>query len=228
MTSKRSDEDTIIFPLVAKDTVVNRTVKVIATINGMIDTDLPESVVQSNVEAMMARFIPQADWKYAQSLRSKHPSGREQLIITATTRVADTENRNLEERSVAAATKIGIAIANISVDHTIPQTQIDDTEIVLMKQIVEKATIRCEAMNAAMQAAMQYRISHIVFGNEEDGGHMRKAAMSMAMAAPVGGGHLRSGSTESLGHSQEFMLSAQVTLSRPAQSPKSELTPEVA
>lgn len=79
-------QDTIEFTLSAEETVVNKTVRINATIVGMIATDTTEQSLREQIFKVMRKFID-TDWQFSNMVRTGHVSSMEQLQLTATARV---------------------------------------------------------------------------------------------------------------------------------------------
>ena len=71
--------------------VTNDTVRVTAHLVGMIPDDTSEQEMRESIRTMMRRFID-TDWQFSNLIRKAHPSGREEISLTATSRVSEKEN----------------------------------------------------------------------------------------------------------------------------------------
>ncbi len=164
MTLLQPIQDTITFNLSAEKTVVNDTVKVTATIVSMVTPDQTETKLKNEIRDMMGQFITPSkvtQWQFAGMQRERHASGYEQITLTATIRVPESENYSLDKRS-RDVSKEGMQIVNVNVDTAPPASMIEDAENELRLMLLEKATVQLEAINKKLSA--QYRIGNVGLG----------------------------------------------------------------
>lgn len=154
-------QDTIEFSVNAETTVVSDTVKLIATIAGIVG-DKPEAETRDEIKAMMAKLVPDAEWQFSNQNRSNDATGYERLTLTASARVSEKHNHALDER-IKEVSRKGLSINAISVDTSIPADMIEKGERELRSMIVAKVMSEQEALCAQTKRA--YRISLLRMGN---------------------------------------------------------------
>jgi len=207
--------DTIEFYLVKEHTIVNDTVRLVASVSGTIDPDLTEVAVKENVRALMKRLIPSANWQFSGMTRGTHASGREELSVTATTRVSEAENYALERRA-RAASEAGLTIASVYSDTTPPQSMINEAESNLRKDLLRDTAKEMAALNeiARDMPGAPYRLHSLTF---DTGGGVaamsvsNRGATMQAQAMNYGSGM---GDDGTLGNATKVTMRARVRLGR--------------
>jgi len=213
--------DTIEFYLLKEHTIVNDTVRLVALVSGTIDPDLSEVVVKENVRALMKRLIPSANWQFSGMTRGTHASGREELSVTATTRVSEAENYALERRA-RTASEAGLTIASVYSDTTPPQSMVNEAESNLRKDLLRDTAKEIAALNEIARdmpgPGAPYRLHALTF--ETGGGPANIQAMSVsnrggatmqAHAMNYGSGM---GDDGTLGNATKVTMRARVRLGR--------------
>jgi|ERR1019366_430321 hypothetical protein len=187
MAKDNKIQDTIEFSLIAEQTVVNTTVKITATIAGIITPNVAEDALRENIRSIMKKFIDTAIWQISGIIRSKDDSGMERIRLTATTRVSETENYALEERAEAASVK-GMKISSVAVDTAPPTSMIEETESSLRITLLAKAVAECANINGAL--GDDYRLGEVSFSrdanstsNLSNSSHRNVSQMAMASAS---------------------------------------------
>lgn len=204
-------QDSIDFALMAEETVVNNTVKLTATISGIITPDMIEAKLKDGIREMMKKFISNATWHFSGLTRTNHPSGMEEIMLTATSRVSESENSALDKR-IRDVSKEGMSITNISVDTSPPASMIEETESRLRVLILAKAMKELATINTAM-GDTTYRLGNVVFQNTVDNfatSNMRKSPSMMASASTYGGLY----EDEILGNAVKLIMRANIGLRR--------------
>ena len=95
--------------------------------------------------------------------RNSHRSGMEEITLTATSRVTESENYALDRRSRDVSTE-GLTINSVSVDTSPPATMIEEAESALRLMLLTKATKQLVAINEHLDSA-KYRLGDVEFGN---------------------------------------------------------------
>ena len=127
-------DDSIKFSLQAEQVVVNTTVKIIANVVAMVTPDLVEARLNDSIREVMQKFI-NADWQFSGMIRNPHAAGLEQINVTATARVPESENYALDQRRQRASRE-GLSIAQVSTDTSPTSAQIEDTQSELRHQLL--------------------------------------------------------------------------------------------
>lgn len=206
-------QDSLNISLTAEETIVNETVKLIATITAQVTPDEPPEALPNRVREMMNKVVDtskfESKWHFSNMNRSKDDTGYERVTLTASARVPEGENYNLDDRAERASQR-GLVINDIEADTSTPAYLIEATVSKLRVQIAEKAKKECDALSAAL--GRQYRIHSINFNGADYGGAKAlRASSSNAMAATMSYG---SGASDdgTLGNAQKVSLSASVSL----------------
>lgn len=210
-------DDTIEFLLSAEETVVNDTVKIIATIAAMISIDSTEKQLRESMMLMMQSFISGQNWQFSGLSRRRHKSGLEELSVLSTARVPEAENYRLDHRAQEASSQ-GMRISDVSTDSSFPFSLVEITEQKLRLEILRKANEQCSLMKEATQRP--YRVKRINF-YQADGtignlsNNMRGTASASKQSYGSGFAALDvSGSSESpaISNAQKFTMTALITL----------------
>lgn len=212
--------DTIDFALVRETIVTNDTVKIIAQINATIVV-ADEAALRTNMRDMMNRLIDGAEWTFSHMLRQSDASGLETVSVTASTRVPERENSNLEARSKGVS-KPGLSISSIHADTAIQQSKLDEVASKLRVEILTLAQKEAKVLSDAIVAdpaqpykgpyrvhAVRYQAVGTDMSNRSRGATM-KGAMAMA-ATSYGTGF---DEDDHLGNTQKITMTASVTLAR--------------
>lgn len=219
--SKNFIEDFINLSLSEDTTVVNDTVRIVASINALVQPGQTDDELRADIRATMAKFIPEVSWQFANLSRSTDASGVERVSLSASTRVAEKENSNLDNRA-RMASRPGLTISSVSVDTAIPRTMLEKAEQDLRLSLLRKARAEVALVNAVFDLSEgspeAYRV-HTVnfdqrtndFSNSRAVSKGRPEAM-MATAMSYGSGF--SGDDEALGNAQKLTLTADIVLGR--------------
>lgn len=210
----KSIQDTIQFSLSAEETVINNTVRINATIVGMIDPDLSEQTLRDSIKGIMQNFI-ETEWQFANTQRTSHASGREQITLTATARVPESENYALDRRREAAAQDInGMRITAAHADTSPTAAQIEATQRKLRVAILQKAKEELKVINEAL--GEKYRIGDVNFDSVFDSSASNMPRGGMAMAASsapkVNYGSGFDSANDSIGNAVKLTMHAAVQL----------------
>jgi hypothetical protein len=175
-------QDTIEFTLSAEETVVNDTVRITASIVGMIAQDTSEQSLRESIRTMMKKFID-TDWQFSNVARTSHASGQEQITLNATTRVAESENYALDRRREEASREVnGLRIVSASVDTSATTTQIQETQQKLRLALLKTAQEEARLINQTLTETL-YRLGAVTFGQVYDSESNTRAGGRMAMAS---------------------------------------------
>lgn len=210
-------QDTMEFVIVAENTVVNDTVKLVANISAMIAGDTTEDDLRTDIKATMKKLID-VDWQFSNMTREADDSGLERVNVTASIRVKETENYNLEDRTKAASRK-GLMITSVEVDTSVPQVMIDAAESDLRATLVTKAKEECQKLSAAMQDT--YRVHSLRFSPVNNNVSLRAIsnASITASATKMAYGSGFSNDEDSLGNASKLTMQATITLARVVGNP---------
>jgi hypothetical protein len=158
-------QDTITFALSAERTVVNDTVRVTVAIEGILPSAQAEKSVNDNIRKILGEFIPEAKWAFGGLTRSRDPSGLERVRLTASTRIAEKLNVQLEQKAERSG-RDGISIAAVSTDTAPTLLQMEEAESNLRVEILQKAQIQQGVINKC--CGIDYRIHAVSFGPGAD------------------------------------------------------------
>jgi hypothetical protein len=203
-------QDSIQFNLTAEEVVVNNTVKVTAHVTALMTQDQTEAGLRDNINTMMQRFI-KADWQFANMTRSRQRTGVEEVNLTATARVPESENYNLDGRA-RDVSREGLQLHSLSTDTQPTIQQIEEAQSKLRRILLVKAGKEQDAINTTLQA--NYRLGEVVFDPPYDENpRVARAAFSAAnygsgfAAEPPGGG-----APGPIGNAVKLGMAARVTL----------------
>jgi hypothetical protein len=205
-------QDNIDFMLVAEETVVNNTVKMVATISGTLTSDLTEERLTANIRQMMQNLIKDAKWNYAGIKRSTNSSGLEVIDLQASARVSETENHGLEQR-IREVSKPGMSITSIIPDTTPPASMIEQCESKLRTSLLEKAKEELKVINETMSD--KFRIGTVSFQaiGQDNQWNLSGSALSNKTATAMSyGSHFDA--EDSLGNAVKLTMRASISLRR--------------
>ena len=207
-------QDSIGFILTAEQVVNNETVKIVANVVAMVLPALTEPKLKESLRELMRNFIPVADWQFAGMTRSSHASGLEQVTLSASARVPESENYALDRRREAASTD-GLRINSTSTDTSPSKTQMDATYSSLRLELISMAQTEMTAINAALGGG--YRISKLNFDPLSDM-QPTKRNMMMSGATSYGSGFASevAGGGGDIGNAVKVSMQAEVVLRRTA------------
>ena len=177
--AKRHIQDTIEFTLSAEETVVNKTVRINATIVGMISSETSEQTLRDAIFKVMRKFID-TDWQFSNMIRAGHQSSMEQLTLTATARVPESENYALDRRREEAGRDLeGMNIVAAQADTSPTATQIEETQRKLRVALITKAKNELRVLNEA--TGDTYRLGAVTYGQGFDTMASNRPQMSQSM-----------------------------------------------
>lgn len=212
-------QDTIDLELTREHTVVNETVKVVAHIAALV-TAQDDAALRAELRDTMNRLIAGAEWQFSNMNRATDATGIERLTVTATARVSEKENSNLDGRAKQVS-RPGLTISGVSVDTSIPRAQLDkaaaDLRVELLTAAKEEA-IRLSAVFAVLPGSDgAYRVHSVNFhsGGGFDISNNRGQMKAMIAATSYGTGFGGS-DDDALGNAQKITMSANVRLARTA------------
>lgn len=199
-------DDVMSFQLRASKVVINKTVKIAVQIVALSPDDSAESQLRADIKAALAAFIPDAEWQISGIHRSTDDSGYERVNLTATARVDEKENYNLETRAKKVS-KTGLQLTDVTADTTVPQNDLEAAERELRATILTDALAEAKAVSDA--TGLDYRIKSINYQNGGDPAMRKMAATSNVTAYGSGFG---GDDEEGLSNAQKVTLSAQIQL----------------
>ncbi len=215
-------QDTISFSLVAEKTVVNTTVKLTASISVTMLPGMTETSMKDGIRDMMQSLISEtmADdggkravtWQFANLSRSTATSGVEQVDLTATARVHESDNYSLDKR-IRDVSKTGMSITDINADTSPPQAMIEAAESELRISLLKKATTELNKINNEMSTGYRLGAVNFQIGTDYVGGS-RMAAMTSNSISPKGMMYATDmgGDENSLGNAVKLTLRANIEL----------------
>lgn len=215
--SKPVVQDAIQYVLVAESTVVNDSVKLVASISGMIPSGTTQDAMILDIRSMMQKLVPDAQWMFAGINRTQDVSGMERIDLQASARVSENENYGLDKRA-RDVSKEGMTVTSIYADTTPPADMVEKCEQELRVTLLKKAQVEMHDINKVMQSS--YRISDVTFNPaSQDMSNSRMssktpygsgvvAMATMAMSADAAGGS----APQTLGNAVKLVMRATVTL----------------
>lgn len=201
-------QDSIQFDLYAEEVVVNTTVKVIANLATLLSPDTSEDQHKENIREVMQSFI-RSDWQFSGITRSTHASGREQMTLTATARVPESENYALDRRREQAS-RDGLRIASVSTDTSPTQEQMEETQSKLRLRLLQKARTELQKINNALD--QDYRLAEVVFDPVDESAANVRTARPSAMYGAGFAAAEASAAAGPLGNAVKLTMQARVTL----------------
>lgn len=213
-------QDTIHLSLTAEQTVVNETIKVIAQIAALVQPTQSDAELRAEIRETMKKLIADAEWQFSNLARGTDASGVERVTLTATTRVSEEENSNLDNRA-REASRPGLTITNVRVDTSIPQNMLDKARQDLRLDLLAKAQDEVAKINEVMGkdpvSFQQFRVSQVEFDTgAADISNVRVKGLAMASATTSYGSGF--GEDSVLGNAQKITMTASLVLSRFATS----------
>ncbi len=187
------------FDMMDEKTVTNDTIKVTATIDGLVQGDTKE-VIEESIQAAMKELLPDADWAFSNFTfyRRNFPM----YSVKASARVLASHDDGLVDRAEKLTTdKLAIAIENI--DHSIPAHRFKEAESELRETLLLRATAEAKKLSEIYGQSLE--VDSIRFGAPTVSQPIRMASASYleSSVSAKGGG---------LGHSEKTVLSAKVVL----------------
>lgn len=197
--------NTIRFDLTAEETVINETVKVIATVEALVHNEQSEASLRGEIHEKLRRFIS-AEWQFSNVNRSSDKTGVERVSLTATTRVSETENYDLDGRA-RAVSRPGLSISRVQVDLSVPQAKIDEANRNLRIKLLKLANEEAAIVNQTL--GQDYVIHDLQYTGANPFLNATVTSATAKSAASYGGADL------SLGNAQKLTLTASVVLAKP-------------
>ena len=218
--SEDTIQDFINLTLVDETTVVNDTVRIVASINALVQPGQSDDELRADIRATMARLIPDVKWQFANLARTTDASGVERVSLSASTRVSEKENSDLDGRA-RAASRPGLTISAIQVDTSIPRSMLDEAERDLRLSLLRKAREEAEKVNDVFDLKsnhpLTYRVHNVTFA-QRSGDYSNNRTMSKGGAILAAATSMSYGSgfddDGALGNAQKLVLTAEVVLSR--------------
>lgn len=154
--------DSLSYDLAEEAVIVTDTIRVSATLVGIIQPDTTEDALAAAIRSKVEQFIPNVEWQFSNTIRRPHGSGWQEVTMTATTRAPVSEHGALDRRREESdAGKVGVKIANYVVDATPPVEDVRRTEAQLRAKILQLAMDEAKAISQA--TGRTYRVGHINF-----------------------------------------------------------------
>lgn len=179
-------QDTIKFIVTEEGAVVTKTIRVTATLTGIVTPEKTEELLTSDIRSVVQRFITNVDWQFSNTTRRGHPSGYEEFSVTATVRAPIAEHYALDQRAKDASPDAGLRISNIQVDTNPPQGDIQAAEQKLRLKVMKTAQDEAKAFSEATKR--DYRVGVIDYTGMQQGiQSMNRPVMAYAAAVPLGG-----------------------------------------
>jgi len=203
-------QDTIQFVLSAEETVTNDTVKVVASIVALVTHDMTEQKLKDSIRQLTQRFI-KAEWNFSNMTRSNHAAGLEQITLTATARVPESENYGLDRRRVEASVIEGMTIASHNTDTSPTTAQIEQAQSKLRLTILRKAEAERQTISDTLAAI--YRLGSVSF-NEGHGtqSNLRGGMVAMSASAYGSGFGNDDADEDAIGNAVKLVMQATVQL----------------
>jgi hypothetical protein len=130
------------------------------------------------------------------------------VTVTASVRVPESENYNLENRSKDAG-RIGLKITSISADTSVPASLLEEAESELRKVLVQKVLVQRDLLSAAV--GKKYRVHSMVFGGMANLSSSFNSALANNMTkATYGTGFGHDG--DALGNASKLTMNVSVKL----------------
>lgn len=216
---KDTVQDDITFTLVSERTIVNDTVKMVASISQAVTAGMTEPKLKESVREMMEKFIPGGKWSFSNMTRSTSSSGMEQIDLQASARVSEKENYSIEKRTRNVSTE-GLAIRDIAVDTTPPTSMIEENESALRVDLLRKVNAELQIINKTMGGGPSaYRVGSVAFQPVTNNfANTMALSPKTAHAATYGSGFgadlAGSGAPDTLGNAVKLTMRATVTYRR--------------
>lgn len=205
--------DTIDFTLRAEHVIVNRTVKLVANVVTLVAGETSEDMWRADLRAMMKRVVD-ADWQFSNMARGTDSSGFERVTLTASVRVPEAENYDLDGRAKLASRK-GANITSITADTTVPLSMIEEAESELRVALIGRAQQELAEMRTALGDGT-YRLHKLAFGPLQ--GQMpgaRAASTRVFSKEAYGTGFSDDEGGDALGNASKLSMQVVVQCARP-------------
>lgn len=201
-------QDTLSFQLEAETTITNQTVKITAVVAAVIDG---QKITNENISSLvrdMLNNLVTGEWSFSNPSREKDETGYERASFTATVRVDQTQNFNLDQRAEDAS-QVGLRITQVYTDTSTPKRAIAEAETALRGVLLERAANQAKELST--RAGRTYRVASLSYSSMNNSASNIRASAQYSLesatsfaAAPPGGG--------AIGHSQKLSMTANVTL----------------
>lgn len=213
-------QDTITLDLSAEKVVVSDTVKIIATIQALVQPDKTDTELRADIRKMMKKLIETAEWQFSNLTRNADPTGHERVTLQATARVSETENANLENRAREVSTP-GLTVSQVIADTSIPATMLEEAEQALRIDLLTKLNTELAKINEVMKSdiVQPYRVYQVKFqrtATDYSNAIRAKGGAMMAAATSYGSGFGGDDGEDALGNAQKITLHASCAFARHA------------
>jgi hypothetical protein len=224
-----TDQDEIVISLTEHKSVTHDTVRINVTVNAQRDSTASETDFRNKIRAVLGNFIPSAEWRFTSVNRQRGQTRFEQVVVSAVTRVKESENVQLAERANSASEQ-GMEIVGPQAHFAFTTERVREINRELRIALVKQAQEECNEYNKSRGDYPPYRVALIEFA---DTPRLRAAgdtsgmyatqnlrasaayAQSNAAGSAGGGGvtepDVEEGSSE-LGVQERFWVAAQVIL----------------
>lgn len=160
-------DDSLRYKVLVSKAVPRGEVTISVRVTVVVNTkDGSNAEIDSRIRAALKEFIP-ADWDFVDYVRRGLTPGFDQLTVQALTKVAATENRNLEDRA-RRANREGIEFGEISVNRSLPQDQVNNIVKDLWFETVTRVNTHIAEFNRT--SGRVWRIGEITYGVPAGGG----------------------------------------------------------
>lgn len=209
-------QDTISLDLSADKVVVSDTVKIIATIQALVQPDKTDAKLRADIREMMKKLIASAEWQFSNLIRVNDPSGHERVSLQASARVSETENANLDNRAREVSTP-GLTVSSVVADTSIPTSMLEEAEQELRLALLGKLNTELAKINEVMKSDRDqpYRVYQVKFQRTSaDYSNSPRTKGVMLAATSYGSGFGGGEDDEALGNAQKITLHASCAFAR--------------
>ncbi len=211
-------QDTISLDLSADKVVVSDTVKIIATIQALVQPDKTDAKLRADIREMMKKLIASAEWQFSNLVRVNDPSGHERVSLQASARVSETENAKRVIRAREVSTP-GLTVSSVIADTSIPTSMLEEAEQELRLALLGKLNVELAKINEVMKSETDqpYRVYQVKFqrtSSDYSNATRAKGGVMLASATSYGSGFGGGDDDEALGNAQKITLHASCAFAR--------------
>src|ERR1044071_3850993 len=141
-----TDQDEIVISLTEHKSVTHDTVRINVTVNAQRDSTASETDFRNKIRAVLGNFIPSAEWRFTSVNRQRGQTRFEQVVVSAVTRVKESENVQLAERANSASEQ-GMEIVGPQAHFACTTERVREINRELRIALVKQAQEECNEYN---------------------------------------------------------------------------------
>lgn len=161
LTVELSNTRTLRYRTMAQKSVRRESIRITVGVTALVSSSNADALaVEKRARAALNSFV-RADWLLSSPQRTSDTAGYERIALSATTRVALSENYNLAERTRLASTE-GLSLKDPQVSYIIPAQIVSEAVQDLRLEILAEAQRHSEQFGA--RSGQKWDIADIAYG----------------------------------------------------------------